>query len=80
MFGPNLVLLCSTCVLYIVLQSYDIAEEQLGLSINGNTNLCCRGFILAQFKVLQPIQLILDIPDRSYSRYAMLFPVCEVET
>ena len=59
MFGPNLVLLCSTCVLYIVLQSYDIAEEQLGLSINGNTKLCCRGFILAQFKVLSYVVVAL---------------------
>ena len=34
-----------------------------GLVTDGNTKLCCHGFILALFKVLQPIKLILIIPE-----------------
>ena len=45
-----------------------------GLVTDGNTKLCCRSFILAYFKVLQPIKLILNIHEiiRGYSRYAKL--------
>ena len=59
------------------------SEKRLRPIINGlvtdrNTKLCCRGFVLAlymYFKVLQPIKLILNIPDI----ISELFPVCNVE-
>ena len=47
-----------------------------GLVTDGNTKLCCRGFILALFQstTLQPMKLILNIHEitRGYSRYAKL--------
>ena len=33
------------------------------LVTDGNTNLCCQGFVLVLFKVLQPIKLILNTPE-----------------
>ena len=54
---------------------YKLRPSIKGLVTDRNTNICCLGFILALFKALQPINLILN----NTLCYNKLFPVWKVE-
>ena len=66
-------------MLYTKYQGSPPCGFRLGLSINGlvtdgNTKLCCQGFILALFQCTSANKLVLNIHKiiRGYSRYAKL--------
>ena len=63
--------------------SYNLTSMNLGPSINGlvidgNTMLCCRGFILALFQSITANKIDSE-HTRDYKSIKRILPVCETE-